>query len=241
MSFEPVLSILQKNGISLAGAVIDIPNTRVGIFIPAHVNRSSDGTLSPAKKAFLLAKQQIELIGYEPEFLFVNERTEDAEHSLRSSLLVNFPETVRNVFLSVDTSRSNVWVDQKRFIEGVEWTRIEDHVLKSLQLFRLPPPVISSLSQISLPTRFELLAVIRLAAPVDCEALRNALIERDLTVPSLDWINRQFDLLRKSGLIVRRGDRHYVLTLDALQRLGTRKDRRSPDVQRLLALAKGRV
>jgi hypothetical protein len=187
---------------------------------------------------FVNAKKRLTTLGYLPEFLLVNEKSEDAEHSLRASLLVSFPDIVRNAFLSIESTQSNVWIDQKRSIEPYERNRVHDHVRQFVQLFRLPPASVLSLGEIALPTKFELLAIIRLRAPVDCEALRDALVERGLTVPSLDWINRQFDALRKSGLVVRRSDRHYALTLDALKRLGTLKGHRSPDVQRLLALAK---
>lgn len=241
MSFEPVLDTLNEFGFRLASSIIEIPEIDHGIFIPIHVTRAADGSMNPKKVDFIRAKSRLQMLGFQPEFLLINEGSEDAEHSLRASLLISFPEIVRNVFLSVGTTVCNVWIDQKRNIEDQERVRVNEHVAKFVQLFRLPQASVLSLGEISLPTKFEVLAVIRSRAPIDCETLRNILIERGLTVPSLDWINRQFDALRKSGLVTRRNDRQYVLTLDALQRLGTSKNYRSPDVQRLLALAHGRV
>lgn len=241
MSFEPILDTLSEFGFRLASSIIEIPEIDHGIFIPVHVTRSADGSMNPKKVDFIRAKSRLQILGFSPEFLLINEGTEDAEHSLRASLLISFPEIVRNVFLSVGTANCNVWIDQKRNIDAEERVRINEHVSQFVQLFRLPQASVLSLGDISLPTKFEVLAVIRAKSPINCETLRDVLIERGLTVPSLDWINRQFDALRKSGLVTRRNDRQYVLTLDALQRLGTSKSRRSPDVQRLLALAQGRV
>lgn len=241
MNTDEILGALNANGISLAGRIVEMPNVAQGVFIPILMHRISDGTMKPAKSALMAAKQQIEGLNYLPEFIFVNERSEEAEHSLRSSLLVSFPDLVRNVFLSVEASASNIWVELKKAASEEERQRLNDHVDRSIDLFKLPSASVLSLADIALPTRMELLSLIRTLAPVDCETLNGALQQRGFTIPSMDWINRQFDLLRKTGFVVRRHDRLYTLTLNALKRLGTGKSRRSPDVVRLLALAKGAV
>ena len=50
--------------------------------------------------------------------------------------------------------------------------------------------------------------------------------------------NAVFDAMRKNNLVLRRHDGTYVLSRKALELLGTRKHRRSPDVGRFLALAR---
>lgn len=241
MDTEPIMVVLHANGISLAGSIVKMPNVEGGIFIPIVTRRTSDGASKPAKSALLAAKQQIGELNYLPEFILVNEQSEEAEHSLRSSLLVSFPDLVRNAFLSIEASSSNVWLELKKQATEDEKQRLNEHVGQSIGLFKLPPVSVLSLADIELPTRLEILSLIRSMAPVNCEALHSELQHRGFTIPSLDWINRQFDLLRKTGFVVRRHDRNYVLTLNGLKRLGTSKGRRSPDVIRLLAIAKGPV
>lgn len=235
------MTVLRENGIFLAGSIVEMPNVEGGIFIPIVTRRLSDGSSKPPKSALLAARQQIGELNYLSEFILVNERSEEAEHSLRSSLLVSFPDLVRNAFLSIEASSSNVWLELKKQATEDERQRLNEHVGRSIDLFKLPPASVLSLADLELPTRLELLSLIRLMAPVNCEGLHSELQQRSFTIPSSDWIKRQFDLLRKTGFVVRRHDGNYVLTLNGLKRLGTSKGRRSPDVIRLLALAKGPV
>lgn len=234
-------SFLRDLGISLAGAIISMPGIENGIFVPVRVERSSDGTQTPSRKAILAVKRHLEGQGWLAEMIFVDESLGELEQSLRSSLLVNHSEMVRNVFLSLHENSADVWIDAKHSLDDRQRELLSSHVAQFAKLFALPSPRILLLGDAFLPTRTELLGAIRRHAPVNCEELREALVERGFSVPSLDWINRQFDLLRKAELVTRTGERRYILTLNALHRLGTRKSRASPDVRRLLALARGDV
>lgn len=235
-----IADLLRGMDIPLGGSIVAIPNIENAFFIPVAVERAGDGTSKPSKKNLLDAKSKMQEYGFITEFLIVDENTQDLEHSLRSSLLVSYPNLVRNAFLSREGNSAEVWIDAKKSIDSQEREGLSAHIAEFGKLFGLSNPKLLSLNDTAIATRFETLSAIRILAPVGCEKLRDDLVKRGFTVPSLDWVNRQFDLLRKSGLIARLHDRRYVLSLEGLKRLGTVKNRRSPDIQRLLALARSR-
>lgn len=240
MSLDNISSLLAELEISLAGQIVAIPNSPAAFFVPVAIRRTGDGPPVPSKKTLLAAKHRLEQAGVLAEFLIVDKQTVEIEHSLRSSLLISYADLIRNSFLSREATDTTVWIEPKRALDPAERDRISEHVIEFAKLFALEKVLVLSLEDTTLATKYETLAAIRALAPVDCEHLRVELVRKGYTVPSLDWINRQFDLLRKAGLLVRLNDRRYVMSLDGLKRLGTTKNRRSPDIQRLLALARRR-
>jgi hypothetical protein len=138
----------------------------------------------------------------------------------------------------MEEGKAIAWVENKRELETNDRDRITAQIKKFAELYPVRAVHVNFTADAILATNFEILAVVRRYAPIGCEDLRDRLLARDFSVPSLDWINRKFDTLRKTGLLIRRPDRTYALTADALHRLGTRKNRHSPDIGRLLALAR---
>ena len=163
----------------------------------------------------------------------------DQSMSPDPSLVTTFPQFVRNVFVTVTNSIATIWLDNKRTILDTEDAAIRSYIEQYIQATFLAGSKIYLISQEPIATNTEILAILRKFSPSNCEELGSHLVERGFSVPSTDWINRKLDALRKAGLLVRFSNRTYALTLDALHKLGTRKDRHSPDVSRLLALARG--
>ena len=159
---------------------------------------------------------------------------------LRTSLLGSFPNDVRNSFFSHGEGNPLSWIEFKRQPDADTLSRLEHHLQKFAEVFSLPSLRMASLGEADLPTKIEILSALRYLAPVNLQTLVTHLREQKLTVPSSDWANRRLDALRKGRMVLRRPDGTYVLTMGALEKLGTRKDRRSPDVSRVLALAQRR-
>ena len=57
-------------------------------------------------------------------------------------------------------------------------------------------------------------------------------------MPSEGWMAHMADSLRKSGLVVRLKSGKYALSLAGLMALGSAKNAKSPDISRLLDLAR---
>jgi hypothetical protein len=117
----------------------------------------------------------------------------------------------------------------------------EEHVNQIRRLFDNPPVALRVELDVNKPTAVEFLFMARRKAPVICETMLEELSSRGFQGLTLEWINHQFDRLRKGGLLHRQGNRTYVLTQAGLQALGSGKGRNSPDVTRLLDLARRRL
>lgn len=84
------------------------------------------------------------------------------------------------------------------------------------------------------PSTTAILHTIRVIAPCQKEELLERLSENGFSIPSLLWIGRTLDKLRKKGAIVRRSDGRYLLSFATIVALGTERNDQSPDVKRTL-------
>lgn len=207
-------------------------------FVNVAVTKNQRGQQVPGHKALADARQVLLAFSIRPKYILVDPAFDQAENGLRGSLLSSYPDIVRNVFLSVQDGKLRAWLDTKRDLSSDELRNVESHVAECGKRLKVRTTSVLLISSEPVPNNTEILTFIRKHAPVTCEALKHRLEERGFLVPSLDWINRKFDTLRKSGLVVRIADRTYAVTSEGLHRLGTSKGRRSADVTRLLALAR---
>ncbi|WP_234731320.1 hypothetical protein [Acidocella facilis] len=232
-------ALLKDHNLPLVGAIVSNPSTPGGYFVPVLLTWSASGGKSPSGKALAVAKASLLEAGYTVDFILIDERTSSIEESLRASLLGSFPSDVRNAFFSYGEGEPQAWIEFKRQPDPSTVVRLEGHLAKFAELFALPGLSLTILGEAATATRLEILSTVRQFSPIDLPSLMRELKRQDFCVPSQDWMNRQLDALRKGNLVLRRRDGNYTLTTEALTRLGTRKDRRSPDVRRILALARG--
>jgi len=235
---ELLRKALQRDGAQLAGEVISNPAVEGGLFIPLRVSRDAAGKQRPSHKELANLRNDLATIGFSAELLIIDEQTKSIEEGLRASLLSSFPDFVRNSFVTTIELVAHVWIDEKRIILDNERNSIESLAQQYVEITELRGYHLYFMRDELLATNTEVLSIVRKQAPIGCEELCEILQDRGFSVPSLDWINRKFDALRKAGLLLRRSDRSYVLTSEGLRRLGTRKNRNSPDISRLLALAR---
>jgi len=235
---EQVTTTLLSKGIPVLGKIIQNPSTAHGYFAQVQLTRSPDGTKSPSGRALALARSSLLDLGYAIDFILIDEGSRNIEESLRASLLSSFPDNVRNSFFSPDENGPQAWIEFKKQPDTEVLPRLKEHLSKFAELFSLPGLSMTQFGEANTATKTEVLAILRQLAPADVSTLAGKLADQGFSIPSLDWVNRCLDSMRKSNLVLRRRDGCYVLTMEALRRLGTRKDRRSPDVRRLLALAR---
>lgn len=235
---EKISRFLAEQGLRLAGSIAANPLVPKGFFIPLHVVHERAGRRTPTARTLAKAKYDLSDLNYTVEFILIDNDSQKVEELIRASLLASFPENVRNSFYSKWGTKSQVWVEFKRQPDGHVKSRVEAHLRKFAEVFSLPDLQMMPLGEIEAATKLEILTTIRQLAPIGPAALADALRADGLHIPSLDWTTRRLDSLRKGNLVLRCGDGTYVLTREALSRLGTMKGRRSPDVRRLLALAR---
>ncbi|TDM06121.1 MAG: hypothetical protein C4K60_15850 [Ideonella sp. MAG2] len=134
-----------------------------------------------------------------------------------------------------------VWIDAKRSLDEDHRLAISERLGLFLSSFALSLSSLTQLGEGNAPGKLALLRQIRASAPVTAEELREKLTRKGLSVPSADWLTRRLDVLRKASEVVRLGDGSYVPSAATIRALGTTlHGRSSPDVSRLLALARGK-
>jgi hypothetical protein len=236
---DVVIDVLAALDLSPAGPVISNPSIEGGVYIPMAVRRDAAGRQIPSPKVLSDVQETLRATGIVAEYHLIDETGRVLEEGLRESLIGRFPDALQEAVILSEEGSIQVWIDAKQELSSQESEAITEHIEKYLELFPVRSFKVHIASQANLPSNLELLALIRRLAPVNCEGLAAELSARQFDVPSLTWINHKFDALRKAGLIVRMRDRTYALTATALHQMGTVKGRNSPDVSRLLFLARG--
>lgn len=235
-----IQEILNEHCIQLSGEPVQYgeqPN-HIYLFVLIERDRAnrqvpSNAKLKAAREAFLAKEVTV-------DFLLFDAAASDAEAGLRATLLHAFGNYVRNVFLTVERRAASVWIDPKRQFDDVVRKEMSTKAELFLSELDLRLNSLTSLTGENLPGPYAMLRAIRQLAPVDLEGLSTHLKEKGFSIPSVDWVNRRLDALRKSGQVVRLGTGRYVLALSCIRALGTKRNRQSPDISRLLALAVAR-
>ncbi|KEO85428.1 hypothetical protein EH30_12960 [Erythrobacter sp. JL475] len=232
-----VLNALGRHKMVLASDLVPNPDVEYGVYIPLSIVRVS-GKAKPTQKEIIDLKNDLVAAGIAPEFILVDRKLQSLESDIRTSLLTSLPDFVRNAFLTLDKGTAEVWIEEKHSLTVEQKTSLENIVGKCLEIQNIENKQVYYVGEQSLASNTEILSLIRKNAPIDISGLNAALTELNFPVPSLDWINRKLDALRKADAIISLPDRSYALTASSLHKLGTRKDRHSPDITRLLALAR---
>jgi len=233
-----ITALLEAQGLPVTGTIIASPSTPSGYFIPLRLTRRADGRKIPSGQTIAIARASLSDLGFSIDFILIDEESRDLEESLRASLLGTFPNDVRNSFFAAAKGGPQAWIEFKRQPDVETTRRLAEHLSKFAELFSLPSLSMTPIGEANTATKIEILSVIRQLAPVDLPSLMKELTTLGHDVPSPDWTNRRLDALRKSNLVLRRRDGAYVLTKEALAKLGTSKRRGSPDIRRLLAIAR---
>ena len=234
---EIVLDALRRHSMELASELVFNPDVNNGMYIPIRVSRLT-GKAEPTQRQIVDLKNDLIASGVGPEFILIDKMVKSLEGDLRMSLLTSQPDLVRNVFVTVNGRVAEVWIDEKRQLDKIQMSIIRKNVDKCLEFYGISDASVVYMAEQSLATNTEVLSIIRKNSPLDADSLKGYLVTLGFPVPSLDWINRKLDSLRKADAVIRLPSGSYVLTAASLHKLGTRKDRHSPDVSRLLALAR---
>ncbi|WP_176057851.1 hypothetical protein [Paraburkholderia sp. BCC1876] len=232
--------LLEELQIRTAGEIIQpsAPGESYFVFIP--VTRDSDNRQLPTNRRLQEAKAVLLDAGATVEFLLTDEQTHDIEAGLRATLLHSFADDVRNVFLSLGADSARVWIEPKRALEGLVVAEMRAKAQVYLDELDCRLESLDTTTGENLPSVLACLRAIRHSAPVTTTELRDELIRRGFSIPSPGWLVRRLDAMRRSGKIVWVNHGKYALSLQTLQELGTVKGRSSPDISRLLALARNR-
>lgn len=235
-----ILDCLSAAGVAVGGSPIPDPANESRYFVIIATLLDAAGRLKPTRGTLNDAAATLAQQGLIVDFLLTDNQSKDIEAGVRATLLHSFPNDVRNVFLTIDRDVANVWIDAKRALDQSKRNAMKERIQVILRELDLSLGAVCTLGETNTPGKIAILNAIRVSAPSSPPEIASLLQRRDFVVPSNEWLARRLDALRRSNEIVRLHDGTYGLTASALRALGTSQKGRSPDVSRLLALARGK-
>lgn len=233
-----VRSLLAERGIPTAGSVIKDAQEGNHYFAVVSISRDDSGRQSPTTRKLQDVASELAASGINIKFIESEPQTADVEGGLRAALVSAFNSLSFSLAVAIDGKRATVWMEVDDAPQNPEFAaEIRSKINDYLDAFEIADRAIQIYGPENFPSITACLRVIRKMAPVQSDVLSNELRSAGFTV-SAEWLARRLDALRRSGRVVRLRTGAYVLTADSLQRLGTIKGRSSPDIVRMLALAR---
>lgn len=229
---------LTELGIQSIGSIVEDPNSPNRFFIHVPIVRTTDNKQEPSNRKLNEARDAFAVNGIAIEFLLRDTYGQDIEAGLRATLLHAYGNQIRNVFVSSTGMTAHVWLEQKKSLDEQIYAEIKKKVSVYLQGFEITTGSIGTTAENNIPSNLACLRALRQIAPAPADELKAALETRGFTVPSTDWLKRKLEALRKANKVVWVVGGKYALTIVSIRNLGTTKTEKSPDVLRVLYLAR---
>jgi hypothetical protein len=234
-----VRAIVSNCGIPLTGSIIKDARPGNHYFAIVPIKRDRDGRQEPSSRRLEEARQSLLAQGFHIDFVLSEGQSVDVEGGLRAALTTAYGDSAVSVAVAFQGKGATVWVEMAdAFMNQATVAAVREKIDLYFDSFAVDELAVHITSRANLPSIFACLRIIRKLAPVDSDMLSAALQTAGFDVPSSEWLSHRLDAMRKSGRLVRLRNGTYTLTADALQKLGTTKGRTSPDVARMLALAR---
>jgi hypothetical protein len=234
-----VRTLIAESGIPLTGSIIKDARPGNYYFAIVPVTRDSDGRQEPSSRRIDDVRLSLLAQGYQIDFVLSEPQTIDIEGGLRAALKTAYGDSALSVAVAFQGRRATVWVEMADAVmTEATVAAVREKIDSYFASFEVADLAVQITSRANLPSIFACLRIIRLLAPVENDTLSAALQAAGFNVPSPEWLSHRLDSMRKTGRLVRLRDGTHTLTANALQRLGTTKGRTSPDVTRMLALAR---
>ena len=233
-----IADTLQARGLMVVGFVVrdGFEANKYLAFI--GIEKDGQNKQIPSNKKLNTIKSELSLTGQDVEFILVNALSRDLESAVRATMLHTFGSFVRNAFLSIDAAGAHVWLVPKKLIEPDVRQKIHEKLSVLIAGFDLAFGTLQLTNDENTPSKYACLTTLRTIAPADAASLQTALQSRGFSVPSTTWIVHRLDALRKAHQVIRMKNGNYAVSLETIRALGTKKNRKSPDISRLLALAR---
>ena len=217
--------------------VADIDNNnKYYIFISTKI---ADGKETPSTRTLRNISAKLEAKDIFVEFISISPLQRDVETSIRSTIMCAFPNKIREIYLSAGNKGVAAWLIPTAPIDDNLYNEIKNKLeLLVEKIFSLSLTSIWLQERDSTPSKLACLRAVRKSAPATPAKVAADLRQRGFTVPSDDWMATRLDSLRKAALIIRLKSGKYALTLTGLRALGTSKNAHSPDIARMLDLAR---
>ncbi|WP_156630174.1 hypothetical protein [Methylobacterium sp. Leaf112] len=235
---EFLADMIGQFDVKLSGPIVYSPSEVDLFYAFIKTELNEKGVEVPSKSSLLEISGFLQAQGFTVNFIRTGGSYQDAEAGIRAIVSRTIPNDILYCFMSVDAGVASVWITPKRALSEIESSllraKIEDY-LSDIDL-KLDQ-IILTLDE-NLPSKFACLTYIRIKAPIGLPQIVEAMKSRGFDVPSNEWMSKHLDNIRKGGLITRLKSGGYAVSLSGLKALGSAKDRTSPDITRVLDLAR---
>jgi len=233
-----IRKILEEEQLTLIGDVIVADGEASDSFAYIKLTRDYKGHRTPKQRHINNAKERLKTCGLFVTLIYIEPEKQNIEEDLRLTLIQEGGELVRNVFFKSKSRGAEIWIMPKTKKALDKKEKIFEIIERTMSKHDVRDWIIKYASEENVPTKTAILTLIRKISPVGVETLFSDLTKIGFDVPNEEFLMRTLDNLRKSNLVIRRSDGLYALSLLALRHMGTSKNSRSPDVSRLLDLAR---
>jgi hypothetical protein len=230
--------LLTAKGVTLAGPIISDQDATVTFFAFVNVSLDNEGRRVPSAFTLNRVSSEAKEANIHVSFVLIDGDRDDLDSSLKTMLFGKFPDFVRNSFATFEQNKADVWIEPRRAITDALRTDLGKAIGDFLSFLSIELKSINITRAENVPTPTAILRAIRTISPNSVTEIARVLKQKGFAVPNDVWMNHALDKQRKSGKILRKKNGQYVLTLEGLTSMGTRKNRASPDVARALALAR---
>lgn len=238
LSRREALQELDKLGLDIEGSLIENPDKPDSYLAFVRTTSDQDGVLRPTDKELVKAKRKLATKGTDLSVSRIDDKSVLVGDAVDALLRKSFEGSVERSVLSLRESECNVYIGLAGTADSDLTSSIEKAVAELLELHGLKKTNFVFTVELPSITVTGLTSILRKHAPINVQELCDLASEAGFEEPALDWMNKTLDLWRKRGLVFRRADERFILTLKGLNLLGTLRNRRSPDVVRALAVAR---
>lgn len=233
-----VQELIEEIGLRPVGPVVEDPDVKNGFLAFIKVSQGEGGNQNPSKKQVDSALKAVEKTGALLKLAFLNDREALLNTTVNSMLEKKFPGKHGNAVVSVSGTEASVFLDTDDSTTDDDQEGMRSALIELLGYMVIDDVKVVFSRTLRLPTATTCLLSVRRYGPLSKESLVERFLQRGLDRPTETWTENTLDKLRKKGLVHRRTDKRYIMTLKGLNATGTRRDRLSPDISRALELSR---
>lgn len=238
LSGVEVLNELEGKGLWPVGLPVHNPDKPNSYLIFLKLSYDKDGNAVPSKRKTDMALKHLADKGIEATVALLDEKASDLNRAVAALLAEKFSASVQSSVVSLGRGEGLISINLSDGVGDAEIAEVEQAVRDFLKLLGIT--TLNFIFSTPLPTATvtAFIGMLRKHAPVSLDELRQELVEAGFEQPTKAWMKRTLDRWRKKGVLFRRSDERFVLTLAGLNQFGTKRSRTSPDVTRALAAAR---
>jgi hypothetical protein len=238
---DRILAACKAENVEVIGELTNDPDTDGSFIAFIELRRDKRGYQRPSKLTLSKLSNTISDLNARIDFVLIQNKRIDMTSSVKTALEQRLPRLVNNVFINEKKSVFEVWIEPRQRLSEDEMRDVQSVVSELFSVLRVKNHRIIYTTSAKLPTPTSVLSAIRTLAPASPTQIEDFLKIKGFEIPNRIWTERMLDRLRRSERLLRLAQtQKYVLTLNTLKLLGSRKDRMSPDVVRALDLARRR-